>query len=1019
MTGGERKHVTVLFSDLSGYTSMSEKLDPEEVQEITTSIFSEAARIVAKYDGHLDKLIGDAVMVIFGVPCAHEDDPVRAIRTALELTEFVRELSPRIEPSIGRPVSMHSGIATGLVVTAQLDLEQGTERALGDTVNLASRLTDIAGPGEIVVGHETASQADRYFTFEALEPTKVKGKAAPIQPLRVHGSKHEPSTVHRQSGFRADLTGRDAELAEITAAITELTVGVGAGISICGEAGTGKSRLIEEVKSKTGSTRLQWLEGHCHAYAQNAPYSPLIDLLGRMWDVGEGDSRARVREKVEAGVTRVLGSAAPHAPYLGSLFGLVYPETEPTDPESWKTHLWAAVIAVLGELARQAPTVICFDDLHWADPSTMELLRSLSSDLGVPVVLVCGHRPPLNLSDVLACDRPDMRRIVIELDDLPKSDAQDMLRSLLGGTHIPGELQRLIELTAEGNPFYLEEVVNSLVDSGALVLGPDGWKLERAPAEIDVPLTIQGVLSSRLDRLDPETKSVLQQAAVIGRSFEIEILRRVTGPIERPEESLSTLQTLGLIQPQPLHDGARYSFKHALTQDVAYNGLLRRERQKIHEKVGLAIEELYADRLPEHFESLAHHFRLSGSSTKAVEYLAKSGDKSMEHYALDASDSFYREAFDILTEKADRTAEENALLVDLLVSWSLVHYYRGDFRTLEELLAEHIDLAESVGGAARLGMFHAWLGLALWQSGRFADSHRSLTKSLELGEETGNPDVIGHACTWLASTCADLDLLDEAVAYGTRARVLTEERRSDHYLYIMSMAGLQHAYWYKGDAAKIREVGQTLLNHGSKFSSIRSTTWGYYATANSYIADGDLTTAIGYARRALEASADPYLSQHPKFAVGMLLVMTGEADQAEAPLREVFDFASRLGLEQLATPSYAFLGLVRMSQGHLSLGMRMIEEVYAVYSEDARSYRGAMGEYIMGQVYAGMAGGGPRIAPAQVVKNAAFVVSHVPLAVRRAEAHFAKAVETARENRCSRRDGSGLPRLGPSLHTQR
>ena len=246
---GERKHVTALFSDLSGYTAMSERLDPEEVKEITSRIFGEISQIVSKYDGFIEKFVGDAIMALFGVPKAHEDDPVRAIKAAGEIHDLVQAISPELEEKVGKPLSMHTGINTGLVVTGEVNLEKGTHGVAGDTINLAARLSSLAKANEIIVGQDTYHQAEGYFAFEGLEPTRVKGKTEPIQIYKALSLEEQPSTTHRHRGLRADLIGREVELAQLGEAAQKLRQGKGAIFSICGEIGTGKTRLVEDFKA--------------------------------------------------------------------------------------------------------------------------------------------------------------------------------------------------------------------------------------------------------------------------------------------------------------------------------------------------------------------------------------------------------------------------------------------------------------------------------------------------------------------------------------------------------------------------------------------------------------------------------------------------------------------------------------------------------------------------------------------------------------------------------------------------
>ncbi|MFH1623860.1 MAG: adenylate/guanylate cyclase domain-containing protein, partial [Pseudomonadota bacterium] len=562
----ERKYVTVLFSDISGYTEMSEKLDPEEVKEITSRIFEEISQVISKYEGFVEKFVGDAVMALFGAPKAHEDDPMRAIKSAREIHELVNAKSPEVEKIIGQPISMHTGINTGLVVTGKVDLEKGTHGVAGDTINIASRLSSLAKADEIVVGPDTYRQSHGYFTFETLKPTVVKGKAEPVNSYKVISERKRPIMIHRLSGLGADLIGRAAELTQLEEAVDNLRAGKGRVFSICGDAGTGKSRLVEEFKKTLNLGEIQWIEGHAYAYSQNIPYFPLIDLLNRVLEIEEADPPEKVREKVESGIERLTGKKENPVPYVGSLYALHYPEVEEVSPEFWKSSLQKAVQAILSALAKKAPTVFCIEDLHWADPSFVELLRSSLLQVTHPAVVLCVYRPTFSLfpSHQLSSVARFYREI--KLQDLSLSEAQDMLGSLLKTDSIPSDLRQFVQDKAEGNPFYLEELVNSLIESKILGRDNGHWKVTKPISESGISSSIHGVISGRLDRLERETKRILQEASVIGRAFLYEILKRITELEQDWDRGLRGLEQLDLIRTRSLQPDLEYVFKHALTQ---------------------------------------------------------------------------------------------------------------------------------------------------------------------------------------------------------------------------------------------------------------------------------------------------------------------------------------------------------------------------------------------------------------------------------------------------------------------
>jgi class 3 adenylate cyclase/ABC-type dipeptide/oligopeptide/nickel transport system ATPase component len=644
-----RKHVTVLFSDMSGYTSMTEKLDPEETKEIMGKIFGEISKVVAKYGGFIEKFIGDAVMALFGVPTAHEDDPVRAIKASREIHDVVSSLSTQFEKRIGKPLDMHTGICTGLVVTGEVNLEKGTHGVLGDTINTAARLSGLAKPGEIVISPDTYHQAEGYFNFEALEPTTVKGKAEPIKTYRVISPKDDPTKTHRLSGMRAELIGRKVEMAQLQEAVTNLKQGKGSIFSIVGDAGTGKSRLIEDFKASINLEEVQWREGHAYAYSQNIPYFPLIDLLSRAWQITDGDNLEQVKKKVETGAGYLISDKSELIPYLGSLYSIKYPEIEDVSPEYWKARLHEAIQLILANLCKRSPTIICIEDLHWADPSSVELLRNILSGIRYPAIFLCIYRPTFSLfTSHQATTIKTYREIKIQ--DLSPGESQDMVESLLKSKDVPPELKKFIQTKIEGNPFYLEEVINSLLETAALIQQDDKWLLTKSLTEANIPSTVQGVISARLDRLERETKRILQEASVIGRAFLYEILKRISNLKEYIDKSLITLERLDLIKTISLQPELEYIFKHVLTQEVVYNGLLMKERRLIHESIGKVIEELYQDRLEEFYEMLAYHYSRSDNRNKAVHYLKLSGNKSIRNNALWEAYNFYKEAIGILRQ---------------------------------------------------------------------------------------------------------------------------------------------------------------------------------------------------------------------------------------------------------------------------------------------------------------------------------------------------------------------------------
>ena len=994
---GERKHVTVIFSDLTGYTAMTEKLDPEEVKEITSRIFGAISKIVDKYDGFIEKYAGDAVMAIFGVPKAHEDDPIRAIKVAREIHDMVDGISPEVESMIGQTISMHTGINTGLVVTGEVILEKGVHGVAGDTLNVASRLCSIAKAGEIFVSQEVFRQTFGHFTFEGQGPIQVKGKAAPLLVYKVASSTEETGSLHGFSVLRAQLIGRKPEMTELMDAVANLKKGTGRIFSIFGEAGTGKSRLVEELRANVAGLGIQWFECHAYPYTQNIPYFPLMDLLNRIFSIEEEDPPETVRQKIEAGIASIVEEADGIIPYVGSLYALDYPEATGVSPEFWKAKLQETMKTVLSALALKSPTVFLLENLHWADPSYVKLLQHTLLEVREPAIVLCVYRPSFSL--FTSHQLKGMEKIFreIQLHPLSPSEAQDMLTSLLMTDRIPPEVRRLVQEKAEGNPFYVEEMVNSLIESEILIRDGGSWQLTGPIRESTVSSTIHGIIGGRLDRLETESKQVLQEASVIGRSFLYEILQQISTLQQGIDGCMRSLEQMDFIRAKAIHPDLEYVFKHALTQEVAYNGLLISHRKEIHERIALVMEQLFSDRLLECYETLAYHFSKGSSVFKAVEYLVKSGEKSHKRYSLEEAHQYFKEAYELLSGKDDRTGEKDQLIIDLLIKWGYVHNCRADYKGLEELLLANEDRAKSTGDREKLGMFYAWLGWALRSREKLREGYAYLIKALHLGEENASQKVIGYACAWLSWTCADRGLLDEALKHGKRAQELIEPLQADGEFVRFTLVGLGVTHYFRGDCVEALGIGEQLLKFGQRRSDLRCLTMGHTCIGFSHYAAGSHKLAIQSLQNAIQVSADTLFTSGARLLLGMTYVANEQLSEAEGTFKEIMRVSEDYGFEFLGTAAQLFYGVIQIFQGNLNKGLGTIEHTARVFLESDSRYRYATASYTLGKVYAKLVGGESEKSLSLLARNIGFLVKNIPLAGKKAESHFSRTIEVARE----------------------
>jgi len=993
---GARKHVTILFSDLSGYTALSEKLDPEELKEFTSTLFGNIAGVIERYGGFVEKYIGDAVMGVFGVPSSHEDDPVRAIRAGREIHQLVAHAHPLVPALIGYNLSAHTGINTGLVVTGQLDAGKGTHGIAGDTVNVASRLCGLAQPGEIVVGSETWQQAEGSFDFEEFPPSRIKGREECVRVFKVLSPKEKPLTVHRVRGVRARLTGRDAEMAELKDAAMRLTRGEGSIISLCGDAGTGKSRLIEEFKATLDPGPTRWLEGRAYPYAENTAFSLLTDLLNHACGIEEGDAPDRVKAKLEKRILDLTGDGSSIIPYVGSLYSLHYPELEEVTPERWKFLLGSAVKETLNALSQRSPLVIAMEDLHWADPSSLELLRSLLTDARIPALFIFAYRPPFGLftGDESAALGTSWREI--RLRDLSASESLQMLRSLLDTQEVPRELQRFFQERIQGNPFYLEEVVNGLVDSGTLVRAGGVWKLTTGLDEVDLSSGIHGVIGARLDQLEREAKRILQEASVIGRSFLFEILRRITALADQCERCVSGLERRDFIRTKALEPDLEYIFKHALTQEVVYNGLLKKDRREIHERVARVMEAFFQQRLPEFYEILAYHYTRGESPLKAVEYLMRSGEKSLARYAVAEAHQYYEQAYRIISARKERTKADSTALVDILTNWAYAFYYLGDFKRLTELLALHENEAASIDDEAKKAMFYAWFGWADWSTGRFKGAHEYLMRAKDIAERLGERRVLGHTYTWLAWTCGMMGTFEEGLEAAGRAMEIAQSFPTDQYMSFKGLAGAALVHMLKGDLEAARQDSRALLDYGRRQSNNRGLVLGYFMQGNINLLVGDAPSATACYDKAIEAARDPLYVIFPRTFRGGACVLAGRLEEAEKELASVLDFHERFDVGFLAGSAHLYLAIAKVVKGRFNEGLKEIVAIGDDAREGGNMFLHLLALRYLGEIYLRLVeGGGTKRSLAVMARNIPFLIASIPFADNKAQEYMEKAIRVS------------------------
>lgn len=991
---GERKHATVLFSDLSGYTAMTEKMDPEEVKTLMGDIFEQAGKIVEKYEGTVERFFGDEIMVLFGVPKAHEDDPVRAIHAAIEIHKLVKNLSPEFEKRAMGSLSMHTGINSGLVITGDEYIGKGRHGLTGDTINLAKRLTGLAKPGEIIIGPDTHKIAENHFSFERRDPVSVKGKKEPVQTFQVIDTDSRPQRTKQLHRVRADLIGREKELLLFGEAVKALEAGSGSVLCLYGDAGTGKSRLVEEFKA---STHITWYEGCSYPYTQNIPYFPLLTLFNNAFGMKEEDVPDVLKTKIEKNILSLIKDGHDIIPYIGTLYALSYPEVDSVSPEFWKSKLFSAVFRILSALAQKQPTIVCIEDLHWADPSFLELIRFIQSDFNFPILFLYVARPLITLFFAPQIDQIKLPYQEIRIDDLSSKNSQVMVESLLNSKNIPFGLKIFVETKTQGNPFYLEEMINSLIESKVLFNNNGVWHLEREITESDISSSIYGVISARIDRLEAEYKQILQEASVIGRSFYYEIINRITKIKNDIHHCLETLEGFDLIKSKESKIDLEYIFKHALTQEVVYNGLLKSERQLIHEKIGQVIEQIFEDRLPEFYETLAHHFSKGTSTLKAVDYLMKSGDKSLKRYSVDESHQYFRQAFDLIHTLPDKTLEINEVIVDLLNRWALVFYYRGDYKNLGILLSSQAHLIDHINDKEKIGMFYAWQGNAVWIRGDFLKAKDFLKKAEKIGIEINSQKIIGYACTWLSWIYADLGFFKKGIEYAERANKTGKIFKEDHYIYFKSLGGLAYNHFYSGNASGCIKAGEELIQYGNKTSQARSLGMGYNFKACGYSNTGDISTAISFSEQSVSISGDPFYTLGFRTILSLSYIQNDDMEKAKDTIEKALKFSNKNGCELFGDIAKLLQGVLLIDKGQMAEGLKLIKDIERLFVSQQRKGGLLLARLILGKVYLEIMQKNKPVRISTVLKNMGFIIKNVPWADKKAISYYGQTIDLAEE----------------------
>ena len=768
---GERRIVTILFCDVKGSTEAASKLDPEEWAEIINGAFEHMIQPIYRYEGTVARLMGDGLLAFFGAPIAHEDDPDRAILAGLDILQAVQAYGSDIKSRWGIDFEVRVGINTGLVVVGAVGSDLRMEyTALGDAINIAARMEQTAQPGTVQIAEATYKLVEPSFEFQPVEGLKLKGHEEMLA-YRVLGRKDEAGSMRGIAGLGSPLVGREGEMAILEAVLQELKGGVGGLITVIGDAGLGKSRLISDFRQKAvenGAHSIHWMEGRSLSYDSTTPFALFSNLFSEFFQLKRSGSDRERYAQIASRIERLVpGRGDEIAPFFAILLGIQL-ENEAGDrvkylePVRLRGLIFEKVKKLVEGILSHGPAILFLDDLHWADPTSLELLETLLPLIeGKSFLVITAFRPQKGEPSMLFkedIEHSYSRRIrKIVLNSLDENQARSLIANLLKIEDLPETLRQMILEKAEGNPFYIEEVIRSLLDRGLVVWVDGHWQATKEIHEIALPASLAGLITARLDRLDEATRHILQFAAVLGREFTLEVLEGLVDIPEEIQPSLRELKRWELLEVRNRPEGQSYIFKHALTQEAAYNSILLSNRRELHGRAAEALIQLH----PGAHAEIARHLVEARQADKAVSYLVQAGEQAARAYAVAEAQAYFQQAIEILQDQGD-----TGLLRRAYEGLGGVYQFSNRFPEALDTYTKMLSIAELAGDIPmQISAMNKLAGVMALGMGDFSQAEQFLDRAEELSRGHGELSSIPENSLLRCQICTIRAEFDQVAVY--------------------------------------------------------------------------------------------------------------------------------------------------------------------------------------------------------------------------------------------------------------
>jgi class 3 adenylate cyclase/predicted ATPase len=804
---GERKTVTALFADIKGSMELIEDLDPEEARAIVDPALKLMMEAVQRYGGYVAQSTGDGIFALFGAPVAHEDHPQRALYAALRMQEELRRYSERLREQGRTPLSIRVGANTGEVVVRTITTGEGHTEYLpiGHSTSLASRLQVLAAPGAIAISDTVRKLVEGYFALKALGPARIKGVSEPVHISEVTGIGPLRTRIQRAASLGyTKFVGREREIETLQNAAELAKQGHGQIVAVMAEPGVGKSRLFYEFKVKRQSDWMV-LEAPSVSHGRASAFLPLVDLLWAYFKITLDDNERTRREKITSRVVALDPSSEDALPYLFELLGLGGANNQimEVDPQTRKRRVFDAIKRVLLRESLDQPLMVVFEDLHWVDVETQAFLDLLADRIGTSrILMLVSYRPEYSHLWNSKTYYTQLR-----LDPLGRESADEMLAALLGDGQDLIPLKRLIIEKTEGNPLFMEEIYQALIEEGAMVRDGAGVKLAKSLNQLKIPPTVQGILASRIDRLPVGEKDFLQKLAVIGKEFPFALARKV---INRPDDELDKmldhLQLAEFIYEQPAAGDIEYTFKHALTRDVAYNSVLVERRKVLHERIGAALESLYTVSLDDHLAELAHHYANSSDARKAVEYLGRAAAQSVRRTAHNQAVTYVTSAIERLREwPADAERAQQEIALQLTKGSAVEATFSQAAPEAEKAYSRAYELCGEIDDQPQLFRVMSGLWAVYHVQAKFESAHELAVKLLALAESLPHSlfrlaahEALGASLLWIGKFASAREHLEQGSSFYD-----PQKRRAKSFRYVQDpgvdcLAFTALTLWYLG-----------------------------------------------------------------------------------------------------------------------------------------------------------------------------------------------------------------------------